>query len=151
MNTPNALRDTLSAIGITMIPAPTPAPAPAPTPAPAPALPPAAAAPFPVPPAAPALAPAPAYFVKDVPASPAADALVKRLHSHYYRSVKHLDEVDVYRVLELFGVKDHAIGHAIKKLLLPGERGAKTREQDVREAITTLNRWLQMIAEDANA
>lgn len=70
-------------------------------------------------------------------------------HSHYHKDVTHLKTIDVYRTLELFGVADQALGHAIKKLLCAGKRGAgKTFEQDVREAVDTLNRRLQMLAED---
>lgn len=70
-------------------------------------------------------------------------------HSHYHKDVEHLKTIDVYRTLELFGVTDQALGHAIKKLLCAGQRGAgKTFEQDVREAVDTLNRRLQMLAED---
>lgn len=70
-------------------------------------------------------------------------------HSHYHKDVRHLKSIDVYRTLELFGVTDQALGHAIKKLLCAGKRGAgKTFEQDVREAVDTLNRRLQMLAED---
>ena len=72
-------------------------------------------------------------------------------HSHYHKDVEHLKTIDVYRTLELFGVTDQALGHAIKKLLCAGQRGAgKTFEQDVREAVDTLNRRLQMLAEDDN-
>lgn len=70
-------------------------------------------------------------------------------HSHYHKDVSHLKTIDVYRTLELFGVTDQALGHAIKKLLCAGKRGAgKPFEQDVREAVDTLNRRLQMLAED---
>lgn len=73
------------------------------------------------------------------------------LYPHYHKDVSHLQTVDVYRVLELFGVTEHTIGHAIKKLLCAGVRGAKDSEKDVREAVDTLNRHLQMKAEDCNA
>lgn len=71
-----------------------------------------------------------------------------RKHSHYFKDVSHLEEVDVYRVLELFGVTDQAIGHAAKKLLVAGLRGVKNKEKDIKEAIDTLNRWVQMREED---
>lgn len=71
-----------------------------------------------------------------------------RRHSHYFKDVSHLEEVDVYRVLELFGVTDQAIGHAAKKLLVAGLRGVKNKEKDIKEAIDTLNRWVQMREED---
>lgn len=71
-----------------------------------------------------------------------------RRHSHYFKDVSHLSTVDVYRVLQLFNVTDQCIGHAIKKLLLPGGRGGKSTHQDVQEAIDTLTRWKEMQAEN---
>jgi hypothetical protein len=50
--------------------------------------------------------------------------------------------VDVYAVLELFEVNEHALGHAIKKLLMAGNRGAKGYEQDLRESIMAIERVL---------
>lgn len=70
-------------------------------------------------------------------------------HSHYTKNVSHLSAIDVYRVLSLFGVTDQAIGHAIKKLLCPGQRGVKTKRQDIQEAIDTLERWKAMEDEDS--
>lgn len=70
-------------------------------------------------------------------------------HSHYFKDVSHLKEVDVYRVLSLFQVTDQAIGHAIKKLLVAGGRGVKDIDRDVNEAIDTLLRWKEMREEDS--
>lgn len=71
-------------------------------------------------------------------------------HSHYFRSVQHLDHVDVYRVLALFNVADPCLQHAVKKLLVAGGRGAgKDEGKDIQEAIDTLERWKAMRAEDA--
>lgn len=75
---------------------------------------------------------------------------IQRKHSHYFKDVGGLSEVDVYRVLRLFDVHDHAIAHAIKKLLVCGERGFKDAARDVQEAIDTLQRWQEMEREDAN-
>lgn len=72
-------------------------------------------------------------------------------HGHYFKTVEHLTEVDVYRVCELFQVDDcsGATHHAIKKLLLPGQRGAgKSRRQDLQEAVDTLKRRIAMYDED---
>lgn len=66
----------------------------------------------------------------------------------YKKDVHNLRLIDVYRILSLYSVSSHAVGHAIKKLLCAGQRGAKTYEQDIREAIASLNRELQMLAED---
>jgi hypothetical protein len=69
-------------------------------------------------------------------------------HKHYYKDVRHLDAVDVYRVLELFNVTDACIQHAVKKLLCAGKRGAKDEEQDVQEAMDTLERYQNMKVEE---
>lgn len=80
---------------------------------------------------------------------PATGANAGRKHSHYFKSVEGLKTVDVYRVLSLFAVTDQALGHAIKKLLVAGGRGAgKDIGRDVQEAIDTLVRWQEMRAED---
>ena len=72
-----------------------------------------------------------------------------RKHAHYFRSVEHLKEIDIYRFLDLFGVTDQALGHAIKKLVVPGMRGGgKTSRKDIEEAIDTLQRKLEMMDED---
>jgi hypothetical protein len=62
--------------------------------------------------------------------------------------VTHLDGIDVYRVLELFEVTDPCLQHAIKKLLCAGARGNKDEEQDVQEAIDTLERYQDMRVEE---
>lgn len=72
-------------------------------------------------------------------------------HDHYKKDVSHLGTIDVYRVLDLWGVTNPAVQHAIKKLLNAGQRGAKTYEQDIREAHDSIARALQMIAEDCNS
>jgi len=69
-------------------------------------------------------------------------------HSHYKKSVAGLEFIDVYRVLSLYGVTDPCIQHAIKKLLVAGDRGHKDIEHDVQDAIDTLNRWQEMRSED---
>lgn len=71
-------------------------------------------------------------------------------HSHYRRDVRHLDTIDVYRVLDLYGVTQPAIQHAVKKLLCAGQRGAKDCERDLREAIDSIERAMQMAVEDCN-
>lgn len=75
---------------------------------------------------------------------------MSRKHSHYFKDVSHLKEIDVYRVLDLFAVTDPTLQHVVKKALCAGLRGAKDFEQDVREIYDTAARRLQMIAEDEN-
>lgn len=72
-------------------------------------------------------------------------------HNHYFKDIRHLDTVDVYRVLSLFNVTDPCIQHAIKKLLVAGGRGAgKDIGRDVLEAIDSLVRWQEMRTEDTS-
>jgi hypothetical protein len=73
----------------------------------------------------------------------------RRKHAHYFKDVKGLTEIDVYRVLALFNITDQAIGHALKKLLVAGGRGAgKDIHKDIQEAIDTLVRWQEIQQED---
>lgn len=71
-------------------------------------------------------------------------------HPHYHKEVpKGATHLDVYRILEMFGVTSPNLQHALKKLLVAGGRGAgKDIRQDVREAVDTLERWLEMRLED---
>jgi hypothetical protein len=69
-------------------------------------------------------------------------------YNHYFKNTKHLDAVDVYRVLSLYEVSNPCLQHAIKKLLCAGQRGGKDMDQDVREAIDALERWQDMQVEN---
>lgn len=62
----------------------------------------------------------------------------------YTKDVSHLKVIDIYMILHMYEVCDHAVGHAVKKLLCAGKRGAKSRSQDIREAIASLERALEM-------
>ena len=72
-------------------------------------------------------------------------------HGHYFKDVAHLNVVDVYRVLSLFGVTDPCLQHAVKKLLVAGGRGAgKSIDKDIQEAVDTLERWQAMRTEECH-
>jgi hypothetical protein len=73
---------------------------------------------------------------------------LQKEYNHYYRDVKKYDYIDVYRVLTLFDVDDPCIAHAIKKLLCAGERGSKDTYEDIKEAIDSLKRYIDMRDED---
>lgn len=73
---------------------------------------------------------------------------MKSNHSHYFKDVAGLDQIDVYRVLALFEVTDPCVQHAIKKLLCAGKRGNKDVAKDIQEAVDTLERSLDMRAEE---
>jgi hypothetical protein len=63
---------------------------------------------------------------------------------HYYKEIpKGVTHVDVYWVVEAWGVSN-PVGHAVKKLLAAGQRGSKAREKDLREAIVSVQRALEL-------
>jgi hypothetical protein len=77
------------------------------------------------------------------------DTTPTKKHNHYFKDVSNLKTIDVYRVLNLFAVTDPCIGHAIKKLLVAGGRGAgKSIDKDIQEAIDSLVRWQAIQLED---
>ena len=96
--------------------------------------------------------PAPDISSKPSPTEAAPDIFPPlRKHAHYFKPCPYA-EVDVYRTLQLFGVTDQALGHAIKKLLVAGGRGGgKDQSKDIQEAIDTLERWKEMREEEALA
>jgi len=71
----------------------------------------------------------------------------KKKYSHYYKSCPY-EYLDIYRVLRLFEVADPCVQHAVKKLLCSGKRGPKDAEKDIHEARDSLNRYLEMNAEE---
>lgn len=66
-------------------------------------------------------------------------------HPHYHKPTNGVETVDVYWVLNAWGVKCHATGHAIKKLLNAGQRGVKPTKQDLEEAIDSIKRAIELI------
>ena len=52
---------------------------------------------------------------------------------------------DAYHVGKIYETGDAAIEHACKKLVLPGQRHAKTKIEDIDEAISSLYRAKQQI------
>ena len=73
---------------------------------------------------------------------------MKENHNHYFKPCPY-DTLDVYRVINIFGVSDPCIQHALKKLLCSGVRGHKDQTKDIQDVIDTLERWKQMRNEDA--
>ena len=59
--------------------------------------------------------------------------------------------IDIYDVLKAWGVTCPATQHAIKKLLQPGERGHKDKLTDLREALASVERAIQMAVQDVTA
>ena len=68
--------------------------------------------------------------------------------SHYRHSYRGI-EIDPYRIADIYGVTDHALFSALKKILAAGQRGNKTLIDDITEARDALNRKLDMLKEDS--
>lgn len=68
----------------------------------------------------------------------------------YVKDISHYNKLDIYRILALYEVRNPCIQHAIKKLLCAGLRnGKKPLQQDYEEAVESIHRALEMIAEDS--
>jgi hypothetical protein len=59
---------------------------------------------------------------------------------HKDRQMSGVMIIDVYDVLKAFDVTCPATQHAIKKMLMAGERGHKDKQTDLNEAIQSLQR-----------
>lgn len=57
--------------------------------------------------------------------------------------------IDIYDVLKAWGVTCPATQHAIKKLLQPGGRGHKDKLTDLREALASIERAIQIAHSDS--
>lgn len=66
----------------------------------------------------------------------------------YTREIKPDVFVDVYDVLRAFKIDNPAVQHALKKMLAPGQRGLKDKITDIKEAIISLERALEMEEEE---
>jgi hypothetical protein len=62
--------------------------------------------------------------------------------SRYHRTI-HGVTLDLYDLAEAYGIDSHRVFHAVKKLVMAGRRGHKDREQDLREAIVSIESELQ--------
>ena len=66
----------------------------------------------------------------------------------YIVDISKYNKLDIYRILKLYEVSDPCLQHAIKKLLCAGKRGVKNQTQDIKEAVQSLQRFLEMQGED---
>lgn len=70
-------------------------------------------------------------------------------HPHYFIPVPAgITQLDVYRLCLMAGVTDPCAQHILKKVLRPGQRGAKTERQDWENIRDTAVRRLAMMDED---
>lgn len=82
----------------------------------------------------------PLYPVSDAPKPFTPNKYTRTLHSLDGRKVP----VDVYCVLAAFPTGSAAVDHAVKKQLAPGQRGTKSRLQDLKEAYASLGRAIEL-------
>ena len=75
-----------------------------------------------------------------------------RKYNHYFRPIPPgVTAIDLYRFAEMFEITHNQLFHAFKKIVAAGKRGSKTIEQDVQEAIDSLQRWQEMRREETPA
>lgn len=84
-----------------------------------------------------------------------ADTSLAEKYPKYFKAIpEDWKVIDVYGVHHLFQIPDFSgtLQHASKKLLLPGVRtGGKTMYQEIKEARDTLDRWLELNKDQADA
>lgn len=80
------------------------------------------------------------YVQKDEP--------INTPHPHYFKSVRGLEYIDVYRLLELYEVTCPVAQHIVKKALAAGKRGSKNQSRDMQDIADSAARWFDMRTED---
>lgn len=63
--------------------------------------------------------------------------------SKYIRAIGS-ETIDIYDVLKIFNITNPAVQHAVKKLLMNGERGYKSYIKDLGEAEWSIRRAIQI-------
>lgn len=72
---------------------------------------------------------------------------IENKYPHYHKAIPPgLKKLDVYAVLKIFNIRSQLIGHAIKKLLCTGNRGAKNYLQDLHEARDSITKEIEYIS-----
>ena len=77
------------------------------------------------------------------------EIVIGKLESKYSKRIGK-EIVDVYDVLMAFNVTNPATQHAIKKLLMPGNRGHKDKLTDLKEAYQSIARAIELESDDAS-
>lgn len=60
--------------------------------------------------------------------------------SKYSKDVSGYQTIDVYDLIQIYEVTNPALQHALKKILMAGQRGHKDFEQDCQDIIDSVNR-----------
>lgn len=75
---------------------------------------------------------------------PFIDDETQQKHSHYFKDVSDVAQIDVYDVLLRFGVTDPCLQHIVKKALCAGNRGHKDFKRDLQDIADTAQRALSI-------
>jgi hypothetical protein len=71
-----------------------------------------------------------------------------RKHNHYFRPCPY-DNIDVYRIIDIFEITCPAAQHVLKKVIATGKRGHKDVKRDWEDIIDSAQRKLEMLAEES--
>ena len=74
----------------------------------------------------------------------------ERKHNHYFRPCPY-DDIDVYRIIEIFEITCPAAQHILKKVIATGKRGHKDLETDWQDIVDSAQRKIEMLKEDARS
>lgn len=71
-------------------------------------------------------------------------------HNHYKKDVTGYDVIDVYDVCNIFEVEDNSgcTHHIIKKLLVMGKRGHKSKARDLQDIKDSVDRLCEIYKDD---
>ena len=69
--------------------------------------------------------------------------VTEKLPSKYHR-ICNKNVIDIYDVMDMYDVASQPVGHAIKKLLMSGQRGYKDKVQDLEEALQAIQRAIEL-------
>jgi hypothetical protein len=72
----------------------------------------------------------------------------ERKHNHYFRPCPY-DNIDVYRIIDIFEITCPAAQHVLKKVIATGKRGHKDVKRDWEDIIDSAQRKLEMLAEES--
>lgn len=75
---------------------------------------------------------------------PVVDKGAKYMRTITERSTGATIQADIYDVLEAWGVTCPSLAHALKKAMMPGSRGGKGFEKDMREAMNSMEIAIQL-------
>lgn len=74
--------------------------------------------------------------------------MTERKHSHYYRECPY-ENIDVYRIIDIFEITCPAAQHILKKVIATGKRGHKDLKRDWEDIVDSAKRKVEMLEEDA--